>query len=123
MSEPGAQVLELLPPPPARSRNISARERCRYCLDTGYVTVQTRSEPWKRQILVDGRKVWKETVAEIEDVGPCPMCERGFAEEFPDLSRCTKAAPIRPPWGEEGFWKGRPPIELQPLESSNPEPV
>jgi hypothetical protein len=99
-----ATVLSLVPPPAARTRNVSAKERCRYCLDTGYVVVQTRAERW-------------------EEMGPCPMCERGFAEEFPDYSRCTKAAPVRTPWGDDGFWKGRPPVDLQPVESADPQPV
>jgi hypothetical protein len=111
MNEAGAAVISLVPPPPARTQNVSARERCRYCLDTGYVVVQTRTA------------VWRKTSGEFEEVGPCPMCERGFGEEFPDYSRCTKTPPVRSPWGEGGFWKGRSPVELQPLESEDARPV
>jgi hypothetical protein len=125
MSDTGAQVISLVPPPPAHTQNISGRERCRYCLDTGYVTVQMRSDPWTRGVAVKGQKdrELKTTVGEYEELGPCPMCERGFGEEFPDYSRCAKTPPVRSPWGEEGFWKGRAPVDLQPMESADRHPV
>lgn len=97
-----------------RTKNISRKEPCRYCDDTGYVVAQTRIDTWARP--VKGTKEIKTTSAEVEEMGPCPFCERGFFEEFGDPEHQQKAPPVKPPWGEEGFWKGRDVSDLRPRE-------
>ena len=95
-------------PREARTRNRSGAEHCRFCDDTSYVVVAVR------YALKHGNG--EERVGPFEEVGPCPFCELGFAEEFPDLSkRKEQSRPTEPPWGDAGFWQGRPTTEIRPL--------
>ena len=103
----------------ARIKNRTGKERCRWCAGNGYVVVQTRKPD---RVRVAGTRIQGEASTESfhDEMGPCPFCESGFAEEFPDTSKDTS---IRPPWGEEGFWKGRQPVELVPLEAADARPL
>lgn len=95
-----------------RSTPYMQRKSCDRCDDTGYVVASTRTETWKRQLApARGAKEpgpWKETSAEVEEMGPCPFCEQGYVEEFGDADNQTKAPPVRSPWdAANGFWQGR----------------
>src|SRR5207247_170349 len=98
-----------------RTKNMSARETCDWCDETGFVIASIRQERSAR--LVDGEII--EQVVEHEEMGPCPHCERGFAVEFPNAKRFEgsgRPAGIEPPWDrEEGFWKGRSTGDIRPM--------
>ena len=78
---------------------------CRWCGDDGYVTVQARPMEWNG--------IGPRRRGLIEEVGPCPYCLRGYREEFPEPNQKNKH-PTAPPWGEDGFWKGRETDSLIP---------
>jgi hypothetical protein len=85
-----------------------------------------RQEGWSRRVPKGkGSKETElcETVAAVEEYAPCPFCERGLAEEFPDLSRATKSEPISSPWGEHGYWQGREPVDIRLLNASDNRPL
>ncbi len=50
--------------------------------------------------------------ATFEQSAPCPFCEAGFREEFP-IPKADNKRPTTPPWGPEGFWRGRDPMESE----------
>lgn len=96
----------------------SGREYCRWCDDTGYVVVFLRKHKQIRFRAMNGRPVacalqsGGENPAEIagelefEELGPCPYCEQGAAEE-------------KEVFGE--FWKGKPTGELKPYRDGAPK--
>lgn len=77
-------------PDAARTKNLSGKEFCRYCLNDGYVVVTMR--PAAR---LAGRQASSEGV--LEEMGPCPYCEQGVRVEFQGGA----------PWGTDGYWRGR----------------
>ncbi len=102
-------------PAEARTQNVTPakekRERCRYCLDNGYIHVETdRTQSYA-----------------YERYGPCPYCERGMYEEFPDTSARQRSekncVPIASPYGPDGFWKGRDLPHIEPLEQYDTIPL
>ena len=121
---------------PYEARSTTAgpkpKERCRYCLDTGWVVVMLR-DPVRAVVTypdkeTGGRKPVTiptaleraragagdadETQLRYEEMGPCPMCQLGFLTEFPRVGEKEKTGP----WGVEGFWKGRDPMVVVALE-------
>ncbi len=92
-----------------RTRNAPGPEHCEYCADIGWVVFDTGvpEELWP---------VYRAAAKVIygESYGPCPMCERGGLVEFPVADKHGVAR--RPPWGADGFWRGRMP-QLVPLPS------
>jgi hypothetical protein len=106
--------LRLVPPKRSsvRTRNVTAREYCGWCSGNGYVVYALREE---RYIFRRGDRV-VEKLARFEEYAPCPYCERGFGEEFPDPTKQEKASPCKAPWdGENGFWQGRSCDGIRPL--------
>jgi hypothetical protein len=112
-------------PDGTRTRNVTLsktlRETCQRCDDTGYVVVQTRpAEPY----VLGGNRVEPAEGACYDEMGPCPFCEKGAAEEFPDESKQNKAKPITSPWDAgEGFWQGRAPTDIPSRGSNEPLPL
>lgn len=80
-----------------RTANITDRECCRYCADDGLVVVQTRGP--------------------FEEMGPCPFCQQGYLLEFGDPGQSSKRE-----W-PNGFWQGRPPTGIVPLEEEGSRPL
>jgi hypothetical protein len=82
--------------PRRRLANVSGAESCPTCGDEGLCTVGTET-----------RRGLGGSSFEVDVVGPCPRCERGFAVEF------GVGAQDVGPWGRQGFWRGRAiPAEL-----------
>lgn len=103
-----------------RTRNITRKEQCRFCDDTGFVVVQTRPEEWIQHVTARGRSVKVRRSWEIEEHGPCPFCERGYAEEHGHDGKPDHA---KPPWHRTGFWQGRDTADLRPSPRSSPLPL
>jgi hypothetical protein len=99
------------------------REYCRWCGDSGYVVVRTRADISTRQVRIGTGWQSKTVRAEHDEYGPCPYCRRGFYEEYGDPEHQQNQPPVEPPWGPEGFWRGRELPELQPLGSLASERV
>lgn len=107
-----------LPAQRARVANYTGSETCRRCLDDARIVVSVRREPVYRYTrkgsvvscwtLADAREQagWAET----EEMGPCPLCERGFRLEF-GIGRNKDGSeyenPRGGPWGRDGYWRGR----------------
>ena len=88
---------KVLPFDEARARrriaNKTGEERCERCGDEG--------------MLIVGTEMRRDAAYDV--AGPCPFCEQGYAVEF-GLGRDKEGNTIqakRPPWGAEGFWRGR----------------
>lgn len=101
-------------PKEARNKNVTGNHPCRWCEDTGYVVVGSRVE---KSAWVMSRKRLNANDAiphegTFEEYAPCPYCEAGFREEFP-VPKADNKRPTKPPWGEEGFWRGRDPMEAE----------
>lgn len=95
MSQQAAAVVQLRPRP--RVANLTANEECPICLDDGVCVVATERRKAANTSAPD---------FDVDLVGPCPRCERGFRAEFP-----TSGKPG--PWGPSGYWQGREiPAEL-----------
>lgn len=110
-----------------RTANLSGKERCRFCADSGWVEVGTgdpHDEEWLRRVrgmstekrlaLGLNRTVYGEVVA------PCPKCEQGGVNEFPRDGRDGTPGDKLTPWGKDGYWQGRDHSWLQPLPDSRP---
>lgn len=79
-----------------RTKNLTERAACNYCRETGYVIAEGPAGDYDCAY------------------APCPFCEIGYREEFPDLTE-KKAHKIRPPWDpEKGYWQGRSISYLEP---------
>lgn len=76
-----------------RIPNMTGNDRCRWCLDDGLVVAQTRGP--------------------YDEMGPCPFCQKGYLLEFGDGSQKKLQWP-------DGFWQGRPPTGIVPLDSGQP---
>lgn len=86
-----------------RTKNISGRESCAYCRETGFVVAEGPDE--------NGYDC---------AYAPCPFCEAGYREEFPEVNANEKHR-IRTPWHpESGYWQGKPTAHLVP-ERKGPE--
>lgn len=84
-----------------RLQNLTGSENCPTCFDDGLCVVATEPQLTGSGALVN-----------VELMGPCPRCERGFRAEFG--IRGDESSDVRGgPWGPDGFWRGRPvPPEL-----------
>jgi hypothetical protein len=71
---------------PLRIANVTGGERCQRCDEEGLVVVGTEPRAGASY--------------EVEVMGPCPDCERGFRVEHSGV------------WGADGFWRGRRPKQL-----------
>lgn len=101
----------------ARVQNVTGHTRCHDCGDNGWVVVQLRP---CGPAMLHGKRRDPAEGAEIEEMGPCPYCEMGFHNEFPETSERTA---IKPPWGPDGFWKGRDFTQLTPHEPKDARPL
>lgn len=103
----------------------SLREKCKWCGDTGNVTIRTRQDDFARRVSAKGEKPHYEaaTSQPIEEVGPCPFCEMGYDLEFPSQDDVKTGKRIRPPWGMDGFWQGRETADVEPLYPTGTTPL
>jgi len=69
-----------------RVRNISGAQHCLHCCGSGSKTGQG----W---VFVGWSGVGTDQMA------PCPHCEAGYEVEYPERGK--------PPWGADGYWRGR----------------
>ncbi len=103
----------------ARITNVTGSAFCRWCGGDGYVHVSSRpfKSAWNmtREKPNSGGSMPYEGASYAEHA-PCPFCEAGFREEFP-VPKSTNKHPTKPPWGEDGYWKGREPVDLKPMYS------
>ena len=126
----------------ARVRNVedAARHKdqvmCLTCGDTGWVVAVIRKDAVVKHYRIrDGKRVPVSCAAladrselagtaSFEEMGPCPMCQRGWFEEFGDAEKQTKQPPVKPWWLEDkrggtgSFWGPRDYVELVPMYSS-----
>lgn len=105
-------------PKEARTKNVSEHEFCRWCGDSAWVVARLRpavSGYWskKRGIQANG---W------YEELAPCPYCESGYREEFPEPSS-KNPHPSKPPWDSRGYWRDVDEIELEPVFPSGFKPL
>lgn len=77
-----------------RIANRSGHRHCKWCCDDGWVSARIRY-PVR---MVDGVET-RAIEHPIDEMGPCPACEKGFAIEFGQAG--SKLWP-------GGFWKGEP---------------
>ena len=107
-----------------RIANYSGRERCPYCDDEGQIAAFAETRP--RYVRRSGRRGTATVVDGTITVAvqaPCPKCERGFRFEFGhglDKDGNEYIARGGGPCGRDGFWQGRPSVELEPLPDSAP---
>jgi hypothetical protein len=101
-----------------RTQNYSGNDRCSRCGDDGQIVVSLRRFP--RQLDLATNKL-KPEGGLLEEMGPCPDCERGFRLEWGIGVLKDKSQPPKVldrwdvrggPWGPEGYWRGRDPDEL-----------
>jgi hypothetical protein len=101
-------------PKEARTPNLPGKEgkqeRCHYCLDTGYVVAVLRPAG---AAMVHRQRVPPPADSFYEEMGPCPMCQLGYATEFAEGVSA---------WREEGYWQGREAADIHPLEESDSKP-
>jgi hypothetical protein len=114
----GKESLVKLIPNEARSKNVTRHDFCSWCADTGYVVANRRpavASAWmkKRELQADG---W------YEEVAPCPYCEAGYREEFPEPAPSNKY-PSKTLWGPDGYWRGIESADLDPLYRPRSAPL
>jgi hypothetical protein len=98
-------------PNESRHKNVTGEETCRWCADTGYVVVLLR--PAKASLWAQQRGI--QPSGFYEELAPCPYCEAGFREEFPQPGAKNKH-PTSSPWRKDGYWA------RQSAEFDAPEP-
>lgn len=95
----------------ARTKNVGAKDFCRWCANDGYVVVALRAaEPMAPLPQC-------KPVGEYEEMAPCPYCQAGYREEFPTPAS-DNSKPVTAPWGPDGFWRGQDLVDLVPLYPS-----
>ncbi len=95
-------------PVEARTQNVGDNSAfCRWCADTGYVTVSLRpsTQPTPKR---------PKPVGYYEEMAPCPYCVAGYREEFP-VPKQGNSRPTKPTWGDDGYWRGQELGDFQPL--------
>lgn len=111
-----------------RTRNLTSKDLCRYCRNSGWVVAQTRTERVVEFRNASGRRVscaaqaaTSEQVGtyEVEETAPCPLCEQGYANEFPEKDDAGREWF---PFGRDGYWQGRS-IDIEPEPDTTPLPL
>lgn len=111
--------------------NLTGRPKptCAYCANDGLVVVDTGDpvDPeWLARVrgmpIPERQRRKLHRIHYAERVAPCPKCEFGLLIEFPTPDPKTHEPRVGS-WGPEGFWRGRPPIELVPVETGPPTKV
>jgi hypothetical protein len=114
-------------------------QRCRYCLNTGFVTVALR-DPTPAMVVyrdADGKQHTRaqptalmraqeesrpEDGLRYEEAGPCPMCQLGYDMEFPPPT-AKNPNPKPGAWGADGYWRGQEWAEVLPMEEEDAKPL
>lgn len=127
----------------SRYANVTGKDHCHCCKGAGLVVVALR-EPEPCVLVLRDRRGQKLTVRKptalmrldrpederdlpafrrdnallyLEEMGPCPFCEEGYAVEFPTPNQESRHPVKHGPWGADGFWKGQEGLlGLDPLE-------
>ncbi len=78
-----------------RNKDRRLRKHCGACGDNGWVPETYRTDTHNNRH------------ATVEEMAPCPFCQRGYIFEYPDPKWLAKPEATQPPWGLDGYWQGR----------------